>query len=244
MFCPFRKDRNASAKITFKRPGRKKMKNRSLQQIVESQVQRWQLLKKEAPEKHPPPVITLSREPGSGGRLVAEALARVLGFDIFHHDMIQQLAESARVQQRLLETLDEKGMNVVEEWISSLVNVRHLWPDQYLKHLMRLVGIIGKHGSAVIWGRGGGFMLPPERCLRLRVIAPPKVRIENVVRRHKVSRQEAERHIIRTESERRAFVRKYFNASIDDPLQYDMILNTEFLDVNASVRAIRGVLER
>jgi len=220
------------------------MKNRSLQQIVEEQVQRWQLLKRKAPEKQAIPTITLSREPGSGGRVIAEALAEALGFDIFHQEMIHQLAESTKVQERILETLDEKGMNVIEEWISSLVNNQHLWPDQYLKYLMNLVGVIGRHGSAVIVGRGGNFMLPPERCLRLRVIAPRRIRIENVARVHQVPRNEAERRIIRTESERRAFVRKYFNADIDDPLNYDMVLNTGRLDVNSAVHAVRGVIGR
>lgn len=220
------------------------MKNRSLQQIVEEQVQRWQLLKKTAPEKQTPPTITLSREPGSGGRVIAEALADELGFDIFHQEMIQQLADSARIHQRLLETLDEKGMNVLEEWISSLVNKQHLWPDQYLKYLMKLVGIIGRHGNAIIVGRGANLMLPSDGCLKLRVIAPRRNRIENVAGLHNVSRQEAERRIIRTESERRAFVRKYFNADIDDPLNYDMVLNTGRLDVKAAVRAVRGVLGR
>jgi cytidylate kinase len=220
------------------------MKNRSLQQIVESQVQRWQLMKKAPPEKQSTPVITLSREPGSGGRFVAEALARNLEFDVFHQEMIQQLAESAHVQQRLLETLDEKGMNVLEEWISTLVDNQHLWPDQYLKHLMKLVGIIGKHGNAIVLGRGANFMLPPKRCLRLRLIAPLRIRIENVVRRYKVPRQEAERRIIRTESERKAFVRKYFNTDIADPIHYDMVINMEFVETAAAVSAICSALGR
>lgn len=207
-------------------------------------MQRWQLLKKETPAKEAAPVITLSREPGSGGRIIAQTLAETLGFDIFHQEMIHQIAESAHVHHRLLETLDERGMNVLEEWISSLVNERHLWPDQYLKHLMNLMGVIGKHGSAVVLGRGGNFMLPPERCLRLRVIAPLRTRIERVETLHKVSRQEAERRIIRAESERRAFVRKYFNADIADPRHYDMVLNTELLDVTAAVRAVCGALGR
>ena len=220
-----------------------KTKSRSLQQIVEGQVQRWQLLKKERPEKPAPPVITLSREPGSGGRVIAETLAKELCFDIFHQGLIHQIAESAHVHHRLLDTLDEKGMNVLEEWISSLVNEHHLWPDEYLKHLLKLVGIVGRHGGAVLVGRGSNFILPPERRLRLRVIASRQVRIENVARQYKVSQEEAKRRIIRTESERRAFIRKYFNADISDPSNYDIILNMDILTVKAAVRAIRGALE-
>ena len=133
-------------------------------------------------------------------------------------------------------------MNVLEEWISSLVNERHLWPDEYLKHLIKLVGIIGRHGSAVLVGRGSNFMLPPEQRLRIRVIAPRQVRIENIARKYQVSREEAKRHIIRAESERRAFIRKYFNADIDAPNNYDMVINKDILTVDASVRAIRGAL--
>jgi cytidylate kinase len=87
-------------------------------------------------------------------------------------------------------------------------------------------------------------MLPPDRCLRLRVIAPRQARIENFVRRHDITHQEAERRITRGESERRAFVRKYFNAAIDDHLNYDMVLNTGRMDVKAAVRGIRGDLGR
>ena len=73
------------------------------------------------------------------------------------------MAESAHVSVQLLETLDEKGATMLEEWISSLVDSRHLWPDQYLQHLMKIIGTIGKHGRAVVVGRGANFVLPPEK---------------------------------------------------------------------------------
>jgi cytidylate kinase len=218
------------------------MKSRSLQQIVEGQAQRWQLAQKEPPETPKAPVITISREPGSGGSIIAEMLATQLKLDLFHQKIIHGIAESAQVHLRVLQTLDEKGMNVLEEWISSLVNERHLWPDEYLKHLMKLVGIIGRHGGAVLVGRGGNFILPPENRLRVRVIAPMQVRIENVSRQYGVSKDEAKRRIIRTESDRRAFIRKYFNADIIDPIHYDLTVNTAILGMEGAVRAIRGAL--
>lgn len=218
------------------------VKTRSIQQMVEEQIHRWQLLQKEDKKQKSTPVVTVSREPGSGGRIIAEMLAQELSMDIFHQDIIHQMAESAHVHRRFFETLDEKGMNVLEEWISSLVNQHHLWPDEYLKHLMKLVGVIGKYGGAVIVGRGGNFILPSGKGLRVRVIAPRDKRIENVVQKHDVSPEEAKRRITRTESDRRAFVRKYYNADIDDPSHYDLVLNTGNLGFESSVRAIRGAL--
>jgi len=156
-----------------------KTKTRSVLKIVEEQGKKWQLLKaKGKKEAEVFPVITISREPGSGGRIVATVLAEKIGFDLFHQEIINEMAESAQVSSRVLETLDEKGLSVLEEWITSLVDKRHLWPDQYLRHLMKVIGTIGKHGSAVIVGRGANFVLPPEGRIRVRIVAPLDVRVK------------------------------------------------------------------
>jgi len=221
-----------------------KTKTRSVHQIIEEQAKKWQILKaKEKKEAAVFPVITISREPGRGGRIVATTLAEKLGLDLFHQEIINEMAESAKVSSRILETLDEKGLSVLDEWITSLVNNRHLWPDQYLRHLMKVIGTIGKHGSAVIVGRGANFVLPPEERIRVRIIAPLDVRVENVSSNFEVSAEDAKRQIIRTESERRAFIRKYFNADITDPINYDLVLNTGTLSTEAVADTIKSALE-
>ncbi len=218
-----------------------KTKKRSVIKIVEEQVKKWQIMKvKEKKEAIVLPVITISREPGSGGRIVATELGKKLGLDVFHQEIINEMAESAQVSSRILKTLDEKGLSVLEEWITSLVDNRHLWPDQYLRHLMKVIGTIGKHGSAVIVGRGANFVLPSEGRIRVRIIAPLDLRVENVSSNFGVSAEEAKRRIIRTESERRAFIRKYFNADITDPINYDLVLNTGTLSIEAAANVIKS----
>jgi len=132
---------------------------------------------------------------------------------------------------------------VLEEWISSLVDKRHLWPDRYLQHLMKIIGTIGKHGQAVIIGRGSNFVLPPDKRLSIRVIAPMEERIHNLSKELGITVEEAKQKIIKTESDRKAFIRKYFNADIADIFNYDLIINTENLSVNDAINAISGVLK-
>jgi len=209
-------------------------KRRSMEQIIEEQVQRWQLSHRQTPrEEQGFRVFTVSREPGSGGRLVAQRVAKILGFDCFHQELIQAMAASAQVEARVLETLDEKGVNTLEHWIASLADRRHLWPDQHLNHLMRVMGAVSRHGKAVIVGRGSNFAVPPAHRLRIRVVAPLEERISRVSETFGVSREEARRRIMRTESERRAFVQRYFYADIADPIHYDMVVNTGELSVEA-----------
>ena len=216
---------------------------KSIQRLIEEQVNRWQIMQKEQKEeKEGVSIITVSREPGSGGRIVAGKLAEKLGIDIFHQEVINEIAKRADVSEKLLETLDERGFSILEDWISSLVYDRHLWPDEYMQHLMKVVGTIGKHGRAVIVGRGANFVLPPEKRFSVRIVAPQSWRIQNVSKEYDISPEEAKRRVMQTESDRRAFIRKYFNADITEPTNYDLVINTATLNVDDTVNVISSAL--
>ena len=217
---------------------------KSIPQIIEEQVHRWQIQNKRKPEKSAlSPVVTISREPGSGGRIVAQKLSERIGFELFHQEVLHEMAKHAEVSEQMLATLDERGLSILEDWISSLVYDRHLWPDQYLLHLMNVIGTIGKHGRAVVVGRGANFILPPEQRIRIRIIASRTRRIENVARNFNLSQEEAKRRVIKTESNRRAFIRKYFNADIAEPTNYDLVINTDTVSVDNAVDVIGAALE-
>jgi cytidylate kinase len=223
--------------------GNMKTKTRSVEQIIEEQVRRWQIMRKEEKkEEERISTVTFSREYGSGGDILAERLAEKLGYELFHQEVLHNMAESARVSVQFLETLDEKGVSVLDEWISSLVDRRHLWPDRYLQHLMKIVGTIGNHGQAIIIGRGSNFVLPPDKRLSIRVIAPMEEKIRNVSKEHGITVEEAKQRVIKIESDRKAFIKKYFNADIADIFNYDLIINTGTLGIDEAVNAVNGAL--
>ncbi len=216
---------------------------KSIPRIIEEQVHRWQLTqKKEIPEKEGVSIVTLSREPGSGGRIIASRLAEKLNIDIFHQEVIHQIAKNADVSESLLETLDERGLNTLEHWIASLVHDRHLWPDRYMQHLMKVIGTIGNHGRAIVVGRGANFILPNDKRFAVRIVAPLAWRTENVAKEFDLSPEDAKRRVLRTDSDRKAFIRKYFNADIADPNNYDLTINTATLDLNDAVNVISAAL--
>lgn len=220
------------------------IKVKPVAQIVEDQVRSWQFRRSEPRQAEKViPAITISREPGSGGRIIGEKLSQRLGFDLFHQEVLHEMAASAKVSSQLLKTLDEKGLNVLDEWIASLVDTRHLWPDQYLKHLMKVVGTIGRHGRAVLIGRGANFILPAERRLSVRIIAPLELRARKVAEAYGLAAEEARRRVAKTDAERKAAIRKYFHADIADPLNYDLTVNTGNLPLDVAVDTICAMLE-
>lgn len=222
-----------------------KTSSRSMQRIIEDQFKKWKAdTYSEKGRTEPHPVITISREPGSGGGVVAEKLSEKINFDLFHQRVIHEMSKSAKTSSRLLATLDEKGLNTLENWISSMVDDQHLWPDQYLQHLMKVVGAISRHGKAIIVGRGANFITPPKGRFRVRVIAPLEARISHVAKNFSVSYDVAKRRILQTESDRRAFIRKYFHADISDPQNYDMVLNTGTLTLDDTIDIIKTAFIR
>lgn len=211
---------------------------KAIQQIIEEQVRRWEILRKEKTETKTMPVITLSREPGSGGRLVAQAVADQMGLDLFDNKIINAMAQNADTSTRVIRTLDERGISIIEDCVAAAISERHLWPDEVLHVLMKVVNTIGRHGGAIIVGRGANFILPPESRFRVRIIAPLERRISRVAETYGVSHDDAKRRVLRTESDRKAFVRKYFHSDIGDPAHYDMTLNTGALSIASAAKAI------
>ena len=218
-------------------------RRRSIEQIVEEQVHRWDYTHREPKlEKMPRHVITLSREPGSGGELVAKGISEHLNLDLFHQKVIHEIARSAKVSSQLVQSLDEKALNLLEDSIAAAIEKHHLWPDEYLKHLLKVIGTIGNHGGAVIIGRGANFILPRGNTFRIRVIASPEFRAEKVAETFDITLDDAKRRILKTESDRKAFVRKYFHKDIADPANYDVVLNTGSISIAEAIECCCSIL--
>lgn len=218
-----------------------KLQTRSLNSMVEEQLAKWKsaTTERKAVKAKPAPVITISREPGSGGSEIARKLAQELKMDLVGAQIIQKIAERADISTKLIESLDEKQITRRDDWLSSLIESRHLWVDDYLRHLTKVIGTIGKQGNFIIVGRGAQYILPPEDTFRLRFIADMEVKIRNVMRDFGSSREDAVKYVIKTDSDRRAYLRKYFNADVTNPSDYDMVINTGKLGIDGAVETVK-----
>ncbi|MGP8154648.1 MAG: AAA family ATPase [Smithella sp.] len=214
-------------------------KGKTLDRLVNEQITRWQSNRKRKYKKPIRPVITISRLPGCGAWNIAKQLSEDLEIDFFDQEIVDQIAKNADVSRRVVETVDEQDNSIVLDWLSALTAERHLWPNEYLDQLTRLIGTIGAHGHAVILGRGASYILPKEICLRVLVVAPLEIRIRNVGETYKVSEKVARQNVMGKESERVAFIRRYFNADMLNPVNYDFVFNTEMCEKDAVVEMIK-----
>jgi cytidylate kinase len=190
------------------------------------------------------PVITISREAGSGGSEIARRLSKTLQMELIGAQIIQYVADSLKMKKGIIEFFDEKDVTVRETLVASLFGESRPWPGEYLQHLTTVIGTIGAFGNVIIVGRGANFILPKSRAFRVRIVAPEEHRIKYIMEDRGVTRLQAEQYVTTTENDRKVFIKKHFKVDISDPKYYDMIINSASMSLDGVVDAIVSAFKK
>jgi cytidylate kinase len=214
--------------------------NQAVSKFIRSHVGEWSRALPEKNVQAPPqvPIITLSMEPGSQGCRIAQAVADLLGFNLYNRNIIKAIAKSMQISAERIDAVEKERLSGIEDFIASLIEEKYLHNDTYMEHLVKVVHAIADHDKAVIVGRGANFILPAEKRFAVRIIAPSKIRVANIVRAFGATDESARKRMTRREARRRAFIRQAFNKDIRNPSHYDLTLNTARLSVAAAAEAI------
>jgi cytidylate kinase len=222
-----------------------------MDKMVNDQVEKWRAMLRqgarhglELSKLTGGPVITISREPGSGGSEIARRLSKALNMDLIGAQLIQHVADSAKMSRKVIESFDEKDVKFRDSLLASLFGESRPWPSEFLKHLTEVIGTIGAFGNAIIVGRGANFILPKDRTFRVRIVAPLEYRVNFFMEDRGYSKSQAEQYVIKTENDRKAFMRKHFNADVADPSHYDIIINTASMSLDGAVEAIISAFKK
>jgi cytidylate kinase len=213
---------------------------RTFEELIAGNVEIWNRKKERRADQPYCPVIAITRLPGCGSGRIAKQVAETLGFDLIGRELIERIAKDAKIRQELVAALDEKGKLKPEDWVAAQLEKRYFWKDEYLLHLSSVVTAIATHGHAVLLGRGASFILPPEDCLRILLVAPLEARMARAKRDRRLSAKEARAYVVRVESERRSFIERYFHTDMTDPAHFDLSINTADLGDDAAANIVVG----
>lgn len=205
------------------------MTNHRIAPLVERVIHEWEAKQRTAElEGHAPfkPVITISRSKGAGGTAVAEAVAERLGFRVYDRELVEQIARNAKVMQAIVQTVDERTRSAIENGIKEILTASDLSYREYLENLSRVVLTIVRHGSAVIVGRATHRVIPQRSRLAVRLVAPLERRIQRHMELTGVNEKTAAQEVALADAERHSFAKKHFQVDDEDPLLYDMVINT------------------
>lgn len=216
-----------------------------IEALVERQLRQWKLgLSARAPEDAPEvnPFIAISRQVGAGASAIAAGLGASLGWPVFDRQILQAMSESDTLRQRLYEQLDERDATWLEGMLESLLLTDR--PQDYRTRLTETLLAIVRVGPAILLGRAADLILPHEFGLRVRIVAPFDVRVQRYAAEQNIAYPSARRAVARIDRERAEFIRRHFRRSVDDPLRFDLILNTDRFAPEAARKLILAALDR
>jgi len=204
---------------------------RSLEQLIEEQVQRWTLERQRKKAAVPVkqsihPVITISRQFGSRGSAIGQRVAEELGFSFWDKELLHRMAEEAEASESTLSWIDERPRGAWNDFVEGILLGDKYTESEYLRQLVEVVRAISDKGRGVIVGRGSQFILGPRRALRVRFVCPQKMRVESIAERRSITTGKAERLIQKVDKERGTFLMHHYGKEREDPSSFDLIINT------------------
>lgn len=197
------------------------------------------------------PFVTISRECGTGGNDLGDEIARRLNrllsvdqaaWTVFDRNLVGRMLEDNHLSSSLARFLPEDKVSEVEASVGEIVGLHpSIWTMVHQTNsLMRRLALLG---HAIIVGRGSNFATTGStHGLHLRLIAPAEQRAQRISRLLGLSRDQALAFDRKTDHARRDYVRSFFEADIDDPAGYDLIVNMEHFTTESAADLVVAVL--
>ena len=117
-----------------------------LDKLVEDEIGRWKRRKKSSRVMS----LLFPVKPAPAAVGSARILATDLNMNMYGSELIHQVAESAHMSDKVIKSLDEKSISFLDSMISSFFESRHIWPNEYMRHLSMVIHTNGDHGNIII----------------------------------------------------------------------------------------------
>jgi CMP/dCMP kinase len=207
------------------------------------------------------PVITISREYGSGGTQIAERLCQILGYSYFDKNLMLQVAAEMGVSEANVVDFSEDTYRM-RNFIERLFGRRRLRAEATstdageaslrAETLSEADGITlvrdtilaaYDRGNVVIVGRGGQAILQEKPgVLHVRIIAPLGGRALRVKEERDLSLSEATEMAQAKDMAAAAYLERFFDIDWNNPMLYHLILNIGKWEIEGAADVIIGAL--
>ena len=201
-------------------------------------------------------VITINREVGTGGRTVGRKLAEKLGVKYCDKAVIDGLTQKFGLSPERIEEIKaqkKSWWNDIDNYYQTLVGSASMPMEAEVKldnasmfeTEKQILQNLAAHESCVVAGRTG-FMVFREWPNHLNVFiqASMAYRIQRVMRRQKVSEQEARDIIAKMDATREAYIKKYEDTSRYDTRNYQLVISMDDLSEDDAAEIILDYIDR
>lgn len=199
------------------------------------------------------PFITISRQAGCGGHILAEAILREMekrsgeplfrGWQIFDEELCRKVSGNPKLKVLMDGLLSERFKGGMEDVLTHVM-AGVSYQDAVTREIFRVLRGAALLGKSILIGRGAASLLRRHSLgVSVRLVAPLEQRVAQWRQRTGLDKERARKIIERSDADRARFVRHYFGQDIDDPFLYDCLWNMGRVSVEALAGAIVGLVE-
>ena len=197
--------------------------------------------------KGPYSFVTISRDIGAFGDVVASEIALRLQWKVYDKEIVDYIAQNSHISRNLVDQLDEKAQSLVHESVGRwllMFQSQSYDSDDYHIALIKALATLAVQGRSILLGRGGAYVLRDQPGLHVRITASLPVRVHRLSKRWGISMEETKKIVQRTDAERREFIQRHFKPERDENCYFHLVFNTDSLPSDFVATSIIGIIEQ
>ena len=200
------------------------------------------------------PVITISRQFGSGGHEVGEKLARQLDVPFYDKALIAMAAKQSGLSEEVFANADEKATSsLLYSMVMGSYSFGARVPginempinDKLFIIQSDIIKKAAAEGPCVIIGRCADYILREhENCLNVFVHASKEERVRRSVAKKNCEERKASDFVTKKDKQRANYYNFYSNKRWDDLQNYDITIDTSRFTVDEAVELLMDAAKR
>ena len=188
-------------------------------------------------------IISIGREYGSGGRVIAEELAKRYNVNLYGKNLLDLVAKEKDLNLDKLKKYDEKARNI---WLSRSVDGFSNSPEDTVAQMQfdYLKERANSGESFVVLGRCASYILRESSGLvKIFVTGEKDAKIKRIASIEKLGYDEAEALVEKRNRTRRNYHNYYSKEKWGDSRHYDLIVNSSKIGIDNTIEVIDSYIK-
>lgn len=197
----------------------------------------------------PYPVITISRQYGSGGRDIGLSLSKKLDIPYYDNELITMAAQESGFAPELFKNADQNASNSLLFSLSMYGSTTGTFNmplgDQVFLIQSEIIKKVANQGPCIIIGRCADYILRDfANCFSVFLYAPLDRRIERAVGSYGVDALKAKDIVTKTDKKRSVYYTHFTGEKWGATENYHLSIDTARMGVDATAEAIALIAEQ
>lgn len=194
-------------------------------------------------------VITITRQTGSMGRLIAQKMSEKLGVDYYDRDLVDQAAKKLKFPVSLVDTIEETAKKIKTDLFFgmgySLGKETSTAQDKIFNAQQDIIRFLAESEACIIVGRCADFALSDvENSMHIYIYAPYEVRVQNCMKELNLDIGEARKLIVAIDEARESYHMNYAGYMPDDIRHKQIMIDSSLLGVEGTADYLAEAVKR